>query len=255
MGYRQSECLHVGEGGATMLFGAWGSEANTLSRLTRRVAVSFNWVSIPPAFGSFGAAVLCWSGRDRNQFVGRENMLLANVALPSFIGHWILFTVLLPLVATIEAIVLAHVLRIPLLKSFDTAVHANWRSTVAGLPAGWCMALVGLVPAGILACLLPPRYRDPSFQILAFTALTGGIIPTRFTMIAMAAGNLLILIPYYIATVRVERKIVESRHPELDPKLIAFGVRSMNRITYSVLGILVLWWLVTAIANYGTGLN
>ena len=69
MGYRQSECLHVGEGGATMLFGAWGSEANTLSRLTRRVAVSFNWVSIPPAPGSFGAAVLCRSGRDRNQFV------------------------------------------------------------------------------------------------------------------------------------------------------------------------------------------
>jgi len=177
-------------------------------------------------------------------------MLLANLALPSFIGHWVLFVILLPLVATSEAIVLARVLKTEPMDSFATSVCANWRSTIVGLPLGWLMALAGLIPAGILASLLPAPYRDPSFQVIAFTAFTGGMIPTRFSMIAMAAGNLLILFPYYLATVRVERRVVESRHPDVDRKLIAFAIRWANRITYSVLALLVLWWLVTAIVDY-----
>ena len=177
-------------------------------------------------------------------------MLLANVALPSFIGHWIIFTILLPLVAGLEALVLCRVLKTPMYQSFATAVAANWRSTVAGLPAGWCMAFAGLVPAGILVAFLPPSYRDPGFQIIAFTALTGGIIPGKFTLIAMAAGNLLILIPYYIATVRVERQVVAARHPEIDPATIAAAVRTMNRLTYGVLTLVVSWWLVAAIKAF-----
>jgi len=177
-------------------------------------------------------------------------MLLANVALPSFIGHWILFVLLLPVIAGMEAAVLYRCLKTPPVESFVTAVHANWRSTIAGLPTAWCMALAGLIPAGILASLLPPSYRDPSMQIIAFTAFTGGIIPTRFSMIAMASGNLLLLIPYYIVSVRVERKVVESRHPDIDPKAVLVAVRWMNRMTYSLLAVLVLWWLLAAIADY-----
>ena len=177
-------------------------------------------------------------------------MLFANVALPSFIGHWIVFIILLPLVATIEAIVLAVVLKTAPIDSLTVAIHANWRSTVSGLPLGWCMALAGLVPAGILAFLLPAPYRDPGFQIIAFTAFTGGMIPTDFTMIAMAAGNLLILIPYYFVTVRIEQKVVASHHPEIDPKRVAFAVRWIHRITYTMLALLVLWWLTAAIQVY-----
>jgi len=177
-------------------------------------------------------------------------MLLANVALPSFIGHWVLFIILLPLVAAIEAVVLARVLKIAPMESFVTAAHANFRSTIYGLPWGWCMALAGLVPAGIMAAFLPEPYRDPAFQIIAFTALTGGVIPTKFSMIAIAAGNLLILIPYYFATVPVERKVVETRHPECDPKLVAHAARWMNRITYSMLALLLMWWLTVAILAY-----
>jgi len=165
-------------------------------------------------------------------------------------GHWILFTILLPLVAGLETLVLWRVLNTSPSESFATAVAANWRSTVAGLPAGWCMALVGLVPAGILVAFLPSSYRDPGFQIIAFAALTGGIIPNKFSMIAMAAGNLLLLIPYYIATVRVERQVVEARHPEAEPAKVASAVHTMNRITYGVLTLVVLWWLFTAIIAY-----
>jgi hypothetical protein len=177
-------------------------------------------------------------------------MLLANVALPSFIGHWIVFIVLLPLVAIVEAVVLARLLGTRPMESLVTSARANWRSTIAGLPAGWCMALVGLVPAGILAYFLPTAYRDPAYQIIAFAAFTGGIIPSRFSMIAMAAACLLLLLPYYIATVRVERKVVEARHPEIDPTRIAIAVRWANRLSYSMLALLVLWWLMTAIAHY-----
>ena len=177
-------------------------------------------------------------------------MLLANCALPSFIGHWVVFIILLPLVATIEAVVLARLLRRRPSESFVTSAEANWRSTIAGLPAGWCMALAGLIPAGILAYFLPAPYRDPAFQIIAFTAFTGGMIPTKFSMIAMAAASLILLVPYYIATVRVERKVVEARHPEIDPKRIAVAVRWAHRLTYSVLALLVLWWLAAAIADY-----
>jgi hypothetical protein len=177
-------------------------------------------------------------------------MFLANVALPSFIGHGILFLILLPLVASIEAIVLSRMLRTPYVRSFLTAARANWRSTLVGLPAGWCMALAGLIPAGILAYFLPPAYREPSYQIIAFTALTGGTIPTHFTQVAMAAGNLIILVPYYFASVRIERKVVESCHVESDPKVVASAVRWMNGITYALLALLVLWWLIGALADY-----
>jgi hypothetical protein len=177
-------------------------------------------------------------------------MLLANVALPSFVGHWVVFIILLPLVATIEADGLTRLLGIKPIESLVTSAKANWRSTIAGLPAGWCMALAGVTPAGILAYFLPAPYRDPAFQIIAFTASTGGIIPTEFSMIAMAAASLLLLVPYYVATVRVERKVVEARHPEIDPNRVAVAVRWANRLSYSVLVLLVLWWLITAIADY-----
>ena len=177
-------------------------------------------------------------------------MLLANIALPSFIGHWIFFIFLLPLVAAIEAVVITRVLKIAPVDSFMTAARANWRSTIYGLPWGWCMALAGLIPAGVMTAFLPEPYRDPAFQIIAFTALTGGVIPTKFSVIAIAAGNLLILIPYYFATVPVERKVVETRHPECDPKLVAHAVRWMNRITYSMLALLLMWWLIVAIAAH-----
>ena len=177
-------------------------------------------------------------------------MLLANIALPSFIGHWLVFILLLPLVAGIEAIVLSCVLKTPLDESVGVAVHANWRSTLVGLPAGWVMALVGLIPAGILALFLPAEYRYPAAQIIAFTAFTGGLIPTDFAPIAIAAGNLFVLFPYYIATVRVERHVVASHYPEIDRERIDSAVRTMNRITYAVLALLVTWWLVTAIVDY-----
>lgn len=177
-------------------------------------------------------------------------MLLANIALPSFMGHWVVFIVLLPLVAAIEAVVLTRLLGIKPIKSFVTSAKANWRSTIVGLPAGWCMALWGVVPAGILTYFLPAPYRDPAFQVVAFTAFTGGIIPTRFSMIAMATACLVLLVPYYIATVRVERKVVESRHPEIPPERVAAAVRWANRLSYSVLVLLALWWLITAIADY-----
>ena len=183
-------------------------------------------------------------------FVRMRSMLLANMALPSFMGHWIVFSILLPLVATVEAVVLARLLGIKPIESFVTSAKANWRSTISGLPVGWCMALAGLVPAGILAYFLPAPYRDPAFQIIAFTALTGGFIPTKFSGIAMAAACLILLVPYYVATVRVERKVVEARHPEIDPTRVAIAVRWANRLTYSVLAILVLWWLMAAIVDY-----
>lgn len=177
-------------------------------------------------------------------------MLFANVALPSFIWHWIIFVLLLPLVVGIEAIVLRRVLNTTFGQSLATAVSANVRSTLVGLPAGWCMAFVGLIPAGALAALLPSAYRDPAYQIVAFTVFTGGAIPNSFSQIAMAAGNLVILIPYYIYTIRFERKVVEARHPKLEPSRVAFAVRSMNRITYAALALIVLGFLLAAIGNY-----
>jgi hypothetical protein len=177
-------------------------------------------------------------------------MLLADIALPSFIGHWIVFIILLPLVATVEAVVLGRMLGLKPIESFVTSAKANWRSTIAGLPVGWCMALAGLIPAGMLAYFLPAPYRDPAFQIIAFTVLTGGIIPTRFSMIAMSVACLVLLVPYYIATVRVERKVVAARHPEIAPERVAVAVRWANRLSYSLLALLVLWWLMAAIADY-----
>jgi hypothetical protein len=178
------------------------------------------------------------------------SMLLANCALPSFIGHWIVFIILLPLVATIEAIVLSRLLRIKPIESFATSAAANWRSAIAGLPAGWCMALAGVIPTGVLAYFLPPPYRDPAFQIIAFTALTGGLIPTEFSMIAMAVACLILLVPYYVATVRVEKKVVAARHPGIDPKRVAKAVRCAHRLSYSLLAMFVLWWLLAAAADY-----
>jgi hypothetical protein len=160
------------------------------------------------------------------------------------------FAVLLPLVVGVEAIVLRRTLNTTLGQSLATAVAANVKSTVAGLPAGWCLAFLGIIPAGVLASLLPSAYGEPLGQIAAFTALTGGTIPTSFSPIAMAAGNLLILIPYYVYTIRLERRVVESRHSELEPTRVASAVRLMNRITYTGLACLVLYFLVTAIANY-----
>jgi len=172
--------------------------------------------------------------------------MLANVALPSFIGHWIVFIFLLPLVARVEATVMCKLLKLSYGPSFRLAVQANWKSTLVGLPLGWVMALLGLIPPGILVWFLPYSYRDPTYQVIAFTLLTGGMIPGPLTPLAAAVGNLIILVPYYFASVRIERKVILKKYPDFDHALVNRTAKWMNFLTYSILAGLVLWGVIVA---------
>jgi hypothetical protein len=48
----------------------------------------------------------------------------------------------------------------------------------------------------------------------------------------------------------VEKRVVAARHPEIDPKHVANAVRCAHRLSYSVLALFVLWWLLAAVADY-----
>jgi hypothetical protein len=162
-------------------------------------------------------------------------LILANVAIPSIAEHFVAMLILLVPIALIEAIVLwrRHVPKY--VDSLALSFRANLRSTIVGLPLGYLCALVGIIPAGLFAGLLPEKTGSVIGIILSNALFHGGTIPTNMDEAGYYLGTLLIMIPYFIITLRVERKHIAKLRQDLDTPELTKTVRIMNDITYGLL--------------------
>jgi len=102
---------------------------------------------------------------------------------------------------------------------------------------GYLFACLGVIPAGLFATLLPKHIKSPISTILFNVLGHGGMRPTEFDEIAFFLGTLLVMIPYLLVTLRVERKVLIKRKAELNTPTLPVTVRIMNNITYSLLAL------------------
>ena len=162
-------------------------------------------------------------------------MILANIAIPTVVPHMLAAAILLPAVALIEAVIIRRSLLPAYWPSFRTALGANWRSTLVGLPLGYLFASIGAIPAGMFTGMIPTDSQELFMTTLFQTLFVGGIIPNPSIPLAMAIGLVVVLIPYYFASVIVEQRYMIRHLPELEPILIKRVAWKMNILTYTCL--------------------
>ncbi|MFA5252343.1 MAG: hypothetical protein WC454_07150, partial [Phycisphaerae bacterium] len=143
-------------------------------------------------------------------------IILANLVIPTIAEHIIIMLYLLVPVSFIEAIILTqrHVLKYP--ESLKLSFYANTKSTLIGLPIGYVLALIGIIPAGLFTTLLPKNIGSAIGNILGNAILHGGTIPNKFDETGFYLGTLLVMIPYYLVTIRIERKVIVKHKVELN---------------------------------------
>jgi hypothetical protein len=176
--------------------------------------------------------------------------VLANVMLPSIAEYLgFMFVLLLP-IALIEAVVLSRRHLLAYRDSFVLSLRANWRSTVIGLPLGYALAVVGIIPAGLFVSLLPAETGSAIGAIL-FNALGhGGTIPGEFNEVGYFLGTLLVMVPYFLVTLRIERTHIAKLRKDLDGPRLTTTVRLMNDITYVLLATPIVIGAVKAVIQF-----
>jgi len=164
-------------------------------------------------------------------------IILANVMIPSVAEHIIIMLVLLVPIALIEAVVLGRRHLLKLKESLSLSFRANLRSTIVGLPMGYGFALLGVIPAGIFATLLPKDIGSLVGSILFNAIGHGGMIPSVYDEVGYFIGTLLVMIPYFFVTLKVEKKHIAKLKQELDPERLTTTIQITNGITYTILAI------------------
>lgn len=164
-------------------------------------------------------------------------IVLANVMIPTVAEHVVIMLILLIPVALIEAVVLARRHFLKYAESFRLSLRANLRSTFVGIPLGYVFALAGVIPAGLFAGLLPEKTKSVIGAILFNAVGRGGTRPNELDDVGFFLGTLLVMIPYFLVTLRVERKMIVKNRPELDTPSLTATVRIMNEITYGLLAL------------------
>ncbi len=164
-------------------------------------------------------------------------IVLANVMIPTVAEHVVIMLLVLFPVALIEAAILAKRHDLKGAESFALTLRANLRSTFVGLPLGYACAFLGLIPAGLFAMLLPDRIESAIGTILGNAVAHGGTMPHKLDEVGFFLGTLLVMIPYFLVTLRVERKYLIKRNAELNTPALPQTVRLMNAITYGALAL------------------
>ena len=176
-------------------------------------------------------------------------IILANVAIPTVAEHLIIMLILLVPVTLIEGLVLTRRHLLKYLESFRLSLRANLRSTLVGLPLGYVFAILGLIPAGLFSMLLPKKVESTIATILGSAIVHGGKIPTELDEVGFFLGTLIVMIPYFLVTLHIERKVIVRLKPDLDTPELTKTVRIMNGITYGFLAIPVVVGAVMAVMN------
>lgn len=181
-------------------------------------------------------------------------IILANVMIPTVAEHVVVMLILLLPVALIEAVVLARRHLLKHMESFSLSFRANLRSTLIGIPLGYFFAVLGIIPAGFFVTLLPERVGSVIGVILSNAIAHGGTrtseLEDELAAVGFFLGALLAMIPYFLVTLRIERKVIVKRKPELDTPKLTKTIRIMNDITYGILAVPIVFGAVRAVVEF-----
>lgn len=181
---------------------------------------------------------------------GFNEMILANVALPAFFPHSLAALVGIFAIAAIEALFLKRILAANYPDCYSASLSANLQSTFVGIPLAWLLWVVGLVPVSwglsALGLEMHPLITATTIQ----TAFFGGIIPSEWTAIGSSLAWIVLLIPFLLGSIWIERKVVSKRFPDCDIRKVSEAVILGNISSYTVFFLLGVYGLVSAVGDY-----
>lgn len=175
--------------------------------------------------------------------------MLANVALPSFLPHSFATLIGIFVIAAIEGWFVMRVLRLSYAESYRHALKANWMSTIAGIPFAWLLWIAGLIPISLALSAIGVTSHPVVDSTMMHTAFSIGMIPTKWVNVGRAAAMVVMLIPFWMGSVWIERRTLMKRLPGYDRSRISKAVVCANLASYSIFLIFGVSALSTALAD------
>lgn len=175
--------------------------------------------------------------------------MLANVALPAFLPHAAATLVGIFVIAAIEGWFVMSILNLKYTESYRHSLVANWMSTMAGIPLAWLLWIAGLIPITMGLSALGV-FSHPAVQsTLLQTALFGGMMPTEWMYVGSAAAWIIMLVPFWLGSVWIERRTLKKRLPQCDPAQVSKAVIRGNLVSYSLFLLIGIVSLSAALAD------
>lgn len=177
---------------------------------------------------------------------------IANVGLPMLTIVWPgMIIVLIPIIF-IESYCLRAMLKLPFAKSLKLMTVANLESTIIGIPLTWVALLLIEFVVGLAGWLFfKIGVELPKILAYIFSITLGAAWLTPFAEPhahwIVPAASLFLLIPFYFVTWYVEYRCLKKRIKKSKPPTLKRVVRNINLISYGLLGIIVLVWLLSSI--------
>ena len=153
---------------------------------------------------------------------------------------------LVPVIA-VESIVVGRLLGTTAISKAKSVAIANVASTLIGLPLTWvALVAVQLVSGGGSAYGLV----TPTQKLLAVTWQAPWLIPYEGDLYWMVpAASLFLLVPFFFASYFVEALIVVGLNNKLPRVQVRSAVFRANIVSYLLLAIFTLGWLVLAVLH------
>ena len=160
--------------------------------------------------------------------------MLANVALPSFLPHSFATLIGILLIAAIEGLFVMRALSLSYAESYRHALNANWKSTIAGIPLAWFLWIAGLIPISMGLSAVGLEAHPVVTSTAMQTAFFGGITPTEWMNVGSAVAWIVMLIPFWLGSVWIERRTLAKRLPDCEPSRISSAVVRGNLASYCI---------------------
>lgn len=160
--------------------------------------------------------------------------MLANIALPSFLPHSFATLVGLFVIAGIEGWFVMRIVRVGYAESYRHALSANLMSTLIGIPFAWVLWIVGLIPISMGLSALGLEAHPAVVSTFMQTAVFGGMMPTEWMHVGGAVAWMVMLIPFWMGSVWMERQVMIKRLPDREDSKITKAVVCGNLASYSI---------------------
>ena len=175
--------------------------------------------------------------------------ILANIAIPSFLPHSVATLIGMLVIAGIEGWFVMKGLQLRYAEAYKHALHANWKSTIVGIPVAWLLWIGGLLPVSLGLSAIGLEAHPAVASTAMQTAIFGGMMPTEWMDVGSAAARMVMLIPFWLGSVWIERRTLAKRLPDHDPAPISTAVVRGNLASYSIFLILGVMALANAMAD------
>lgn len=175
------------------------------------------------------------------------SLVLANMGIPMIAWHLPIAAVLLLPIVVLETYALQPLLGLPPRLVASWTLIANALSTFVGVPVAWGgMLLLQFISGGDF----PHGFGSPldTFRTLVLETAWVAPYPGQGTLPRlMLAATLVLLIPYFWASVQIERWVLSRRFRGLDRAQISRAVWRANALSYGGLALFTLARLMLAL--------